>query len=64
MPNKLARREYRCKCKQIVEDYVWESELKGHTIGCTMCSNMLSYANLKVKKAIQMASIRTPTKNR
>lgn len=64
MKDTYCKRDYKCNCGTTKYDYVWESELRKHTIVCTMCSKELGYANLKAKKAIQMASIRTPTKNR
>lgn len=64
MKDTYGKRIYKCKCGAVNEEYAWGSELKAHVFDCTMCKVKLSYANLEAKKAIQSASIRTPTKNR
>ena len=64
MSNKLARRNYRCKCKVIVEEYVWDNEIRDKQIECPKCKTMLGFDQIRVEKVVQITSIRTPTKNR
>ena len=64
MKDTYAKREYKCKCGRITEDYVWQSLLEFHKVQCFKCDKLLGISNLKVKEVPQMASIRTPTKNR
>jgi hypothetical protein len=63
MKDTFCKREYKCKCGIIIEDYVWASSIKEHTIKCK-CKKEIGYNNLIVNKVTQTASIRTPTKNR
>ena len=60
----ICKREYKCKCGRITTDYVWESQLPKHKVKCFQCVRLLGIEDLKVKEIVQMASIRTPTKNR
>lgn len=64
MINTICKREYKCKCGTLNEDYVWQSELNKHTFKCSKCHNKLGIKNLNIKKVNESASIRTPTKNR
>jgi hypothetical protein len=63
MKDTFCKREYKCKCGIIIEDYVWQSSIMEHTIKCK-CKKQIGYNNLIVNKVIQTPSIRTPTKNR
>lgn len=62
MKDTYCKRTYKCKCG-IVEEFVWESELKTFKFTCN-CGNKLGFENIKKVEVPQMASIRTPTKNR
>lgn len=64
MKDTFCKREYKCKCGAIIEDYVWESSIKEHTTKCSNCKKKIGYNNLIVNNIAQSASIRTPTKNR
>ena len=64
MKDTICKREYQCQCKRITTDYVWESQLPKNEVTCFQCGKILGVKNLKVKEIVQMASIRTPTKNR
>lgn len=64
MKDTYAKREYKCKCGRLTEDYVWQSELAKHKVNCFQCGKELTIDNLKAAAAVQVASIRTPTKNR
>ena len=64
MKDTVAKRIYRCKCSCIMEDYVWESEIRTHKVACFKCGNTLSFDHIKVEKVVHITSIRTPTKNR
>lgn len=64
MKDTFGKREYKCNCGRITIDYVWESELQSHEVKCFQCAKSLSIKDLKKKEVPQMASIRTPTKNR
>ncbi len=64
MKDTCAKRNYKCKCGFIQEDYVWDSSIMEHTIKCTKCSKSLGFNNIKVEKVTSIISIRTPTKNR
>jgi hypothetical protein len=63
MKDTFCKREYKCKCGIIIEDYVWESSIKEHTIKCK-CNKEIGYNNLIINNVVKSASIRTPTKNR
>jgi hypothetical protein len=63
MKDTFCKRTYKCKCKAIVEDFAWESQLKETQFECTKCGKWVGYDNLE-KKADSIISIRTPTKNR
>jgi hypothetical protein len=62
MKDTYCKRTYKCKCG-IVEEFVWESELKTFKFTCK-CGKKLGFENIKKVEVPQMASIRTPTKNR
>ena len=64
MKDTYGKRTYTCKCGRLTEDYVWQSELAKHKVNCFQCGKELTIDNLKVASAVQVASIRTPTKNR
>ena len=64
MKDTYAKREYKCKCGRITEDYVWQSLLEFHKVQCFKCDKSLGLESLNVKEVPQTASIRTPTKNR
>jgi len=64
MKDTYCKRTYKCKCKAIVEDFAWESQLKETQFMCTKCGNWVGFEQLKKKEVPQSASIRTPTKNR
>ena len=64
MKDTYGKRTYKCKCGRLTEDYVWQSELIKHKLNCFKCGKELNIDNLKAAGAIQVASIRTPTKNR
>ena len=64
MKDTYGKRSYLCKCGRLTEDYVWESQLPTHEVECFQCAKSLGIKNLKKKEVPQMASIRTPTKNR
>jgi len=63
MKDTYCKREYNCKCGAIIEDYVWQSSIKEHTIKCK-CNKEIGYNNLIINNVVKSASIRTPTKNR
>lgn len=62
MKDTYCKRTYKCTCG-IVEEFVWESELKTFKFTCK-CGKKLGFENLKKAEVPQSASIRTPTKNR
>lgn len=64
MKDTYSKREYKCKCGRITEDYVWQSLLKFHKVNCFKCGKSLGLKDLKTKEMTQVTSIRTPTKNR
>ena len=64
MKGTYGKRIYTCKCGRLTEDYVWQSELAKHKVNCFKCGKELTIDNLKAAAAVQVASIRTPTKNR
>jgi hypothetical protein len=64
MKDTFCKRTYKCKCKAIVEDFAWESQLKETQFMCNKCGNWVGFEQLKIKQVPQTASIRTPTKNR
>jgi len=64
MKDTFAKREYKCKCGVITEDYVWQSLLEVTKVNCFKCGKELNFKNLKTKEVPQAVSIRTPTKNR
>lgn len=64
MKDTYGKRTYTCKCGRLTEDYVWQSELAKHKVNCFKCGKELTIDNLKAASAVQVASIRTPTKNR
>jgi hypothetical protein len=64
MKDTFGKRTYKCKCKAIVEDFAWESQLKEIQFMCSKCGNWVGFEQLKKKEVPQSASIRTPTKNR
>ena len=64
MKDTFGKRQYKCKCGCTMEDYVWQSELTKHKVNCFQCGKELTIDNLKAAAAVQVASIRTPTKNR
>jgi len=64
MKDTFAKREYKCQCKRITTDYVWESQLPKHEVKCYQCAKLLGFKDLNKKEVPQTASIRTPTKNR
>lgn len=64
MKDTYGKRTYTCKCGRLTEDYVWQSELSEHKVNCFKCGKELTIDNLKAAAAVQVASIRTPTKNR
>ena len=64
MKDTYGKRIYTCKCGRLTEDYVWQSELAKHKVNCFKCGKELTIDNLKAASAVQVASIRTPTKNR
>jgi hypothetical protein len=63
MKDTFCKREYKCKCGITIEDYVWQSSIKEHTIKCK-CNKEIGYNNLIINNVVKSASIRTPTKNR
>jgi len=62
MKDTFAKREYKCKCGVITEDYVWQSLLEVTKVKCFKCGNQLTIKNIPSK--VQVHSIRTDTKNR
>ena len=64
MKDTFAKREYKCKCGRVNEDYVWQSLLEHHKVTCVKCGKELGINNLAVKEKPQLHSIRTDTKNR
>jgi hypothetical protein len=64
MKDTFAKREYKCKCGRLTEDYVWQSLLEFHKVKCFKCGKQLNIDSLKVKEKTQLPSIRTDTKNR
>lgn len=60
MKDTYGKREYKCKCG-IVEDYVWQSQLKKHKV---KCCKTLGFEDLLKTEKVQLHSIRTDTKNR
>lgn len=64
MKDTYCKRTYKCKCERLTYDFVWESELSKHKVKCFQCAEKLGYQDLKKVEVPQMASIRTPTKNR
>jgi hypothetical protein len=64
MKDTFCKREYKCKCGCIMEDYVWKSQIQTHKVACFQCAKSLGFKDLNKKEVPQTASIRTPTKNR
>lgn len=64
MKDTFGKRTYTCKCGRSNESYAWQSELAEHKVNCFKCGKELTIDNLKAAAAVQVASIRTPTKNR
>jgi DNA-directed RNA polymerase subunit RPC12/RpoP len=64
MKDTFGKKIYKCFCGAKVEEFVWESQLKEHTFECPSCSHEIAYPQLEVKKKVESAAIRTPTKNR
>ena len=62
MRDTYAKRQYKCKCGRLTEDYVWQSLLEFHKLSCFKCGKELTHKNIAVK--VQVPSIRTDTKNR
>jgi hypothetical protein len=62
MKDTYCKRIYECKCG-ILEYYVWQSKLKETKFKCN-CGDTIGFKQLKPKQVIQVASIRTETKNR
>lgn len=60
MKDSYGKRLYKCKCG-VVEDYVWQSQLKKHKV---KCCKTLGYDDLLKAEKVQAPSIRTDTKNR
>lgn len=63
MKDTYCKRTYICKCGLTNEDFVWESELKTYKFSCS-CGKKIGYEQIKTKPVVEMAAIRTPTKNR
>lgn len=63
MKDTFGKWDYKCKCGRVGGHYAWKSELKEAKFYC-VCNKGLKYDNLKIREAVQSASIRTPTKNR
>jgi hypothetical protein len=64
MKDTCAKRNYKCKCGVVQEEYVWSSEIREVQFECRKCGNWLGFNNIKVDKVVSIVSIRTPTKNR
>lgn len=64
MKDTYCKRTYICKCKSVVEDFAWESDLKATQIVCPKCGTWMGHEQIKTKPIVEMAAIRTPTKNR
>ena len=64
MKDTYCKRTYICKCKAITEDFAWESELNTTQFMCVKCGQWVGHEHLKTKPVVEMAAIRTPTKNR
>jgi hypothetical protein len=64
MKDTFGKKSYKCKCGTLSEEFVWASELEGHSFECAKCGKVVGFEQLNVKKVAQSAAIRTPTKNR
>ncbi len=64
MKDTFSKKVYKCFCGAIAEEFVWDSQLKEHEFECPSCSHGIAYPQLDVKKKVESAAIRTPTKNR
>jgi hypothetical protein len=64
MGNVFKQRAFECKCGAVIKEYVWENDLENTKVKCNQCSEVLSSKNLLSIGKVQVASIRTPTKNR
>lgn len=64
MKDTCAKRNYKCKCGAVQEEYVWSSEIREKEIECTKCGMILGFNDIKIDKVVTFTSIRTPTKNR
>ena len=52
MKDTFCKRTYKCKCKAIVEDFAWESQLKEIQFMCTKCGNWVGFEQIKKKTSI------------
>lgn len=64
MKNTFGKRNYKCKCGALNEDFVWQTELNKHKFKCIQCKKTLEYKDLLKTEKVQLPSIRTDTKNR
>ena len=64
MGNVFKERSYKCECGMVTKEYVWDRDLDKTTVNCSKCSNKLTNKDLIKPNTIQVAGIRTPTKNR
>ena len=64
MKDTYGKKTYNCKCGELADQFVWDSELTKYIFKCNKCDRELSFKQLKTKEVPQTAAIRTPTKNR
>ena len=64
MKDTYGKKTYKCKCGELADQFVWDSEVTKYIFKCNKCDRELSFKQLKIKEVPQTAAIRTPTKNR
>lgn len=64
MKDTYGKRDYKCKCGTLNEEFVWNSQIREKEIECTKCGMILGFNDIKIDKLVTFTSIRTPTKNR
>lgn len=64
MKNTFSKKTYKCNCGSVAEEFVWDKEIEKYKFSCSACSKELGYEHLDLKKKVEAAAIRTPTKNR
>lgn len=64
MKDTFGKKQYKCKCGVVQEEFVWNSEIRDVQFKCAKCDKSLGFNNIKVDSVVSFTSIRTPTKNR